>query len=161
MIYSETEMMIPKTIPFTKAKYEEMQRRYDFLQKELVLVMARLKVAREMGDLSENGAYKYAKFEIGDIRRQSSKLKHLLIHGYVETNTKHLGKIGFGSVVTVKSKKGEYTFTLVSQYESDPQNNKLSEESPLGKAVYGKQGGENVVVTSPSGETEYSIEKVE
>ena len=152
--------MTPKTIPFTKAKYDEMQRRYDFLQKELVLVMARLKVAREMGDLSENGAYKYAKFEISDIRRQSSKLKHLLIHGYVETNTKHSGKIGFGSVVTVRSKKGDYTFTLVSQYESYPQANLLSEESPLGKAVYGKLSGETVRVMSPSGEAEYVIEKV-
>ena len=153
--------MIPKTIPFTKAKYEEMQRRYDYLQGELIEVMARLKVAREMGDLSENGAYKYAKFEIGDIRRQSSKLKHLLIHGYVETNTKHSGKIGFGSEVTVKSKKGAYTFTLVSQYESDPQSNKLSEESPLGKAVFGKSSGNKITVTSPSGEMMYLIENVE
>ena len=153
--------MILKTIPFTKAKYDELQEQYNKLQKELVAVMARLKEAREMGDLSENGAYKYAKFELGDIRRQSSKIKHLLVHGYVETNLNQSGIIGFGNVVTVKSNKGLYQFTLVSQYESDPLANKLSEESPLGKAVFGKTAGDTVSVTSPSGVLEYVIQAVE
>lgn len=153
--------MILKTIPFTKAKYDELQEQYNKLQKELVAVMARLKEAREMGDLSENGAYKYAKFELGNIRRQSSKIKHLLVHGYVETNLNQSGIIGFGNVVTVKSNKGLYQFTLVSQYESDPLASKLSEESPLGKAVFGKTAGDTVSVTSPSGVLEYVIQAVE
>lgn len=153
--------MIKKTIPFTSEKYLEMQQRCDFLQKELAEVMVRLKVAREMGDLSENGAYKYAKFEISDIRRQLSSLKHLLAQGYVAIKTIHDGKVGFGSCVTIKSQEKELTFTLVSQYESDPQNNKLSDSSPLGQAVYGKFAGESVTVISPAGHNNYTIIKVE
>lgn len=155
--YNVHSLMIKKTIPFTSEKYLEMQQRYDFLQKELVEVMARLKVAREMGDLSENGAYKYAKFEISDIRRQLSNLKHLLNHGYVATKTNHGGKIGFGSKITLRSQTGQVSFTLVSQFESDPQLQKLSKDSPLGQAVYGKSEGESVTVISPSGKIEYTI----
>lgn len=134
-----------------------MQQRYDFLQKELVAVMARLKVAREMGDLSENGAYKYAKFEISDIRRQLSNLKHLLALGYVATKKSHDGKVGFGSEVTLQSQKGRMSFTLVSQFESDPQAQKISDSSPLGQAVLGKSTGESVTVISPAGVLCYTI----
>ncbi len=159
--YNVYGLMTKKTIPFTSEKYLEMQQRCDFLQKELVEVMARLKVAREMGDLSENGAYKYAKFEISDIRRQLGSLKHLLTHGYVATKSNHNGQVGFGSKVTLQSQKGQMTFTLVSQFESDPQNNKLSDASPLGRAVLGRSAGDSVTVVSPSGELSYTIVKVE
>lgn len=150
-----------KTIPFTQAKFDEMQARYDFLQKELILVMARLKEAREMGDLSENGAYKYAKFEIGNIKRESGQLRRLLASGFVAKQEKSTGIIKFGSFVTVRSATSSRTFMLVSQFESDPTADKLSAESPLGKAVLGQRVGATVSVVAPSGSVSYVIERVE
>ncbi|MCA9340699.1 MAG: GreA/GreB family elongation factor [Candidatus Saccharibacteria bacterium] len=153
-------MKTQRTIPFTQGKFDQMQKRYDFLQTELVAVMARLKAAGEMGDRSENGAYKYAKFELGNIRRESNKLRRLLDQGFVVTSMGGTQTIGFGSQVTVRSGTSTRTFTLVSQFESDPQANLLSAESPLGRAVVGQRQGTTVQVTAPSGTKEYLIEQV-
>ena len=76
---------IPKipTIPFTLEAYQQLQADFDRLSQDRKDVMVRLQTAREMGDLSENGAYIYAKFELGSINRQLAQLRHLLKNGKV------------------------------------------------------------------------------
>lgn len=151
---------ITPTIPFTAEAYAKNQVEYDRLIKLRIEVMERLKVAREMGDLSENGAYKYAKFELGDIGRRMRQLKHLLVHGYVaEINTQHV-VAEFGNTVVLKEGTKEFTFFLVSEHESDLTENKLSIDSPIGKAVIGKQAGEEAVVETPRGRVVYTIIRI-
>lgn len=143
-------------IPFTKQAYQELQAKFKKLTQERVEVMERLKVAREMGDLSENGAYKYAKFELGDIGRQLRKLRNLLENGEIvaqQTGT----SIGFGSTVTLKYKNKEITYVMVSEHESDPLGNKLSLESPIGLALAGKKKGDKITVEVPSGTVDYEV----
>ena len=112
-------MKQPDPVPFTQAGYDQLSvRRAELLAKrEIVLVS--LQRAREMGDLSENGAYTSAKFELGNVDRELRRLDFNLKYGkVVEIN--HTDKIGFGSKVTVELMGKEYTYTLVGSEESDP-----------------------------------------
>jgi len=150
----------PQSIPFTKEAYQKMETDLDFHTQNREKIVVRLQTAREMGDLSENGAYKYAKFELGNTDREIRRLTHLLRYGQV-IKSQTTGIIGFGNVVTVKNKDKQITFTLVSKFEADPAEQKLSSESPLGQAVQGKKQGDQISVPTPSGETKYTISKVE
>lgn len=150
-----------KTIPFTSEKYKEMQQKVVKLEAEKEAVMQRLITAREMGDLSENGAYKYAKFELGNIKRQLRRLQGLLDKGFCvpkQVNTK--GIIDFASIVTIQLLDGssqEKTITIVSKHESDPSNGKIAYTSPLGKALMRKTAGDTAVVDTPKGKKEFKV----
>ncbi len=157
---------IQKTIPFTTAKYKEMQQKVVELTELREEVMKRLVTAREMGDLSENGAYQYAKFELGDIGRQLRRFKSLLAKGFqAPKNIGLKGVIDFGSTVTIekvipsntKGVKKQLTFMIVSEHESDPSKGTLAYSSPMGKVLLRKKVGDSVTVTTPVGETEYLI----
>ncbi len=143
-------------IPFTRQAYKQLQQDRFRLKAERVEVMKRLKTAREMGDLSENGAYKYAKFELGSIGRQLRKINHLLNEGVV-VESQQSSTVQFGSRVTLKGPKGAHDYLIVSEHESNPKERKLAMTSPIGAAIMDKSVGEEVVVTTPRGEVLYEI----
>lgn len=166
---------ILKTIPFTPKKYKEMQIKVAELEGLREEVMERLIIARGMGDLSENGAYKYAKFELGNIGRQLKRFKRLLKDGFpAPKNTGPKGLIDFGSEVTIekcgvgtslkssnkKTTPKQKTFMIVSEHESDPSKEKLSYSSPMGKAVMRKKVGDKVNVKTPGGVTKWIVAEV-
>ncbi len=153
-------MKLPPRIPFTKQAYEKLQSELERLTKYREEVVVRLTTAREMGDLSENGAYRYAKMELGDVSRQMRQLKYQLRFGYVPTIQSN-GVIGFGNTITIKNEDKVMTFMVVSKHESDPKQNKLSTESPIGAAVLGKKIGDRVLVNTPKGDITFDITKVE
>lgn len=148
-------------IPFTKEAYEKLQKEQERLTRLREEVIVRLQAARELGDLSENGAYKYAKFELGNIGRQLRNIHYQLSHGEIVDNKNTSGLVDFGSRVTIKNDRHTLVFILVSEYESDPKQGKLSFTSPIGRAVSGKKTGDQVEVVSPAGHTRYMIVKVE
>ncbi|MCA9368829.1 MAG: GreA/GreB family elongation factor [Pseudomonadales bacterium] len=154
-----------KTIPFTPEKYAAMQQKVAELQKLREEVMERLIIAREMGDLSENGAYKYAKFELGTIGRQLKQLNHLLEVGFPQERLETAAEVvDFGSVVTIKKNDGsgiQKTFTVVSKHESNPVEGLLAYTSPMGKAVLKKKTGAVVSIQTPRGISEYTIISIE
>lgn len=147
-------------IPFTQEAYQKLEAEFARLTALRKEVMGRLQVAREMGDLSENGAYKYAKFELGSINRQLSQTRHLLKYGVVTSKTS-VDSVGFGNTVTVSVRGKEITYLMVSMHESHLADKKLSIESPIGSALVGKKVGEKVLVKVPNGEVEYTIMKIE
>ena len=149
----------PDKIPFTKDAYEKIQAEYKELEIEDAAILIRLQKAREMGDLSENGAYKYAKFELGNVRRKLRTLRHQIRYGEI-VEKKAGGAIDFGNTITLKNSKAQITFTLVSKHESDPGQKKLSTDSPFGKAVIGKNPGDKITVSAPAGKIEYQVLKV-
>lgn len=134
------------------------------LKKLRAEVMERLIAAREMGDLSENGAYKYAKFELGNIGRQLKKYEGLLAAGFPqERSASSKVSIDFGSIVTVQrvdDPENIQTFTIVSKYESKPTEGFIAFSSPMGKATFKKKQGDTVVVITPRGEVSYLITQV-
>ncbi len=151
---------IEPEIPFTAAAYHQLQLDVDRLTAERKEVMIRLQTAREMGDLSENGAYIYAKFELGSISRQLAQLNHLLKNGVVVEKS-NLDIVDFGCTVTLEQ-RGKFTsYTLVSIHESNLEQHKLSTESPIGKALLGKKVGDQVVISVPNGEITYTVTKIE
>ena len=150
-----------KKIPFTPEKYREMQKKVADLEALREVVMERLVTAREMGDLSENGAYKYAKFELGDIGRQLKRFKRLLADGFpAPKHTGPKGNADFGSQVTIEKcddSKKQISFTIVSKHESDPTQGKLAYTSPMGKAVMRRNVGDTVSVITPGGVVEFTL----
>jgi transcription elongation factor GreA len=152
---------LPPRIPFTHEAYEKLQQDFDRLTEERKEIMIRLKTAREMGDLSENGAYIYAKFELGSVGRQLRELRHLLDNGDVIQKKAGSSTVQFGCSVTVRKEHEEITYQMVSMHESNLLAKKLSIESPLGKALLDKKVGDTVSVETPRGNTTYTILKIE
>lgn len=150
-----------RTIPLTQEAYDKNVAEIKRLLIEKKALQGRVNVAREMGDLSENGAYKYAKIELGNVSKQLRDL-HLLIDSAIitvpqtSTNT-----VGFGSRVTISDGKTTQTYTLVTMYESDLAAHKLSQESPIGSALMNKKKGDIVKITTPSGTITYTIVTIE
>ncbi len=147
-------------IRFTKQTFLEMKARRRELYRLQEEVLVRLKMAREMGDLSENGAYKYAKFELGNTRRELGKLNRLIANGVIEESKEHYDQVEFGCTFTIQQADKQLTFMLVSKHESNPSECKISDDSPIGAAALGKKVGEKFVVKSPKGEVEYEVVEI-
>jgi len=147
-------------IPFTKAGYEQLKVRQAELQVKREEVLIALQRAREMGDLSENGAYTAARLELGNVDRELRRLEFNIKYGQV-TTVEGYEQIGFGNVITVEIAGREYTYTLVGTQESDPKKAMISIESPIGTALLGKRVGEKATVTMPDRTIEYLVKKIE
>ena len=146
-------------IPFTRAGYEQLKVRQAELQVKREEVLIALQRAREMGDLSENGAYTAARFELGNTDRELRRLEFNIKYGQV-TTVDGYKQIGFGNVITVEIAGHEYTYTLVGTQESDPKKAMISLESPIGQALLGKRVGERATVTMPDRTIEYLVKKI-
>lgn len=153
-------MKQPDPIPFTKAGYENLAIRQAELMAKREIVLVSLQRAREMGDLSENGAYTSAKFELGNVDRELRRLEYHIKYGQVVSSTS-FDKIGFGNIVTVEINGKEYTYTLVGTQESDPKKAMISLESPIGMALVGKRIGDKAIVVMPDRQIEYLVKKIE
>ncbi len=153
-------MKQPDPVPFTKAGYEQLKVRQAELLAKREIVLVSLQRAREMGDLSENGAYTSAKFELGNVDRELRRIEYNLKYGKIVEIT-HTDKVGFGSRVTVELNGKEYVYTLVGSQESDPKKAMLSLESPIGLALISKRVGEIAVVVMPDRQIEYKVKKIE
>ena len=147
-------------IPFTKVGYEQLKVRQSELQVKREEVLIALQRAREMGDLSENGAYTAARLELGNVDRELRRLEFNIKYGQV-TTVEGYEQIGFGNVITVEIAGREYTYTLVGTQESDPKKAMISIESPIGTALLGKRVGEKATVTMPDRTIEYLVKKIE
>ena len=149
--------IIKPTIPFTAEAYAKNQAEFDRLTELRKEVIERLRVAREMGDLSENGAYTAAKFELGTIGRQLRYLKHVLVNGFIAETHTTTKVADFGKKITLNDGVSDLTFLLVSEHESNMAEKKLSLQSPIGQAVTGKKIGDAVAVITPRGTVSYTV----
>lgn len=146
-------------IPLSPEKYANLQSEVVRLSMERDAASERVKIAREMGDLSENGAYHYGKQELASYSRQLRQVQFLLKYGVVTTSSGS-GLVEFGSTVTVSDGKKERVYSVVSQYESDPYTGKISVESPIGLALMDKKVGDVVEVSVPAGRITFTILKI-
>lgn len=149
-------MRIPTPIQFTKEGYQKVKDDLSYLNLKRPHAVTSLRLAREMGDLSENGAYKAARFELSGIDREIRRCTYLLRFGEIAERSS-LNEIGFGHEVTLDDGHKKITFLLVDKYEASPKEHKLSIASPIGKAIVGKWVGDTVTVSAPKGYTNYTI----
>jgi len=149
----------PRPILLTQEKYSQSQIEHKKLTQERGEILLRLQTAREMGDLSENGAYTAARSELRDTDRKLRHLDRLLRWGKVVKN-KPDGTVNFDSQVTLEKDQKQFSYHLVSGFESDPLKGKLSIYSPLGKNIIGKKQGDKITVKTLNGPMDYTIESV-
>ena len=122
-------------------------------------VAQKIKEAREQGDLSENAEYDAAKDEQRDIEARIEEIEKILKNAEVADDEFGAGVINLGSTVTVYDCEfdEELVFKLVGSTEAKSLENKISNEAPLGKALIGKVGGDEVEVETPSGIMKYKV----
>ena len=120
-------------------------------------VAGKIKEAREQGDLSENAEYDAAKDEQRDIEAQIVELENILVEDDVDLDT-----INIGCTVDVYDKEfeEEIVFQLVGSTEANSLEGKISNESPVGKALIGKKVGDVVAVETQAGVIEYEVLKI-
>lgn len=123
-------------------------------------VAARIKEAIGFGDISENSEYEDAKNEQAFVEGRIIYINELLSRAkIVEGNCGKTNKVMLCSVVTLLDLKHDEQedYMIVGSVEADPASNKISNESPVGKAILGKKIGQTVIVSVPQGELEYKI----
>lgn len=145
-----------KTIRLTQAGFDEKEAELAELQKIRVAAVIDLQRAREMGDLSENAAYRAARSKLS---RTDSRIRFLnkIMRDVVVVEKRTDGRIGVGSTVVIEMDGEKKEIVIVDGYESDFMRGKISAFSPIGRALLGKKEGERIEVMTPSGTVEYTI----
>ena len=145
----------------TKKGYDERVARLEELKvvrrKE---VAQKLKEAREQGDLSENAEYDAAKDEQRDIEARIEELEKILKNAEVVVEEEaDLDKVSIGCSVKILDCEfdEELEYKIVGSTEANSLKGKISNESPVGKALLGKQVGDTVTVETPAGEFSYKV----
>ncbi|HZN87847.1 MAG TPA: transcription elongation factor GreA [Thermoleophilaceae bacterium] len=134
---------------------EELKTKIEYLSGERRREVAqRIKEAREFGDISENSEYDDAKNEQAMLEKQIADLEEKLsVARIIDEKSVDTDVVNVGTLVHVKDQKTEKStkFRLVGSAEADPSENKLSNESPVGRALIGHKRGETVTVPVPRG----------
>ena len=126
-------------------------------------IIAEIRAAREHGDLSENAEYHAAKEAQGQIAARIQLLEDRLARAeVVELSGEPPDRIRFGVtvVLTDLDSGDEVTYTLVSEYEADISRGLLSVQSPVGRALIGKEVDDEVTIRVPSGTKEFEIREI-
>jgi len=112
--------------------------------------------ARDFGDLSENAEYDVAREEQGLIETRISEIEDIILNAEI---IKHVNKskIALGSRVELKSGKKNVIYTIVGPVEANPLEGRISNESPIGSALFGKKVDDMVIVETAKGKAEYKI----
>jgi transcription elongation factor GreA len=145
----------------TKEGYKKIRGELERLQtKERPVVIKAISTAREFGDLSENAEYHAAKERQAFLESKIAELSDKLLRSEIIDERKMpKDKAYLGATVTLKDLKSgqEIVYTLVSTDESDYEQNKISTQSPIGRALLGKGIGEQVEAKVPVGTLHYEI----
>ena len=140
---------------------EELAQRKSVIREE---ILERIKEARAQGDLSENSEYDQAKEDQGKNESRIVELEQMIKTAVIidTSASSKEGKVSLGCTVVLKDMETdeEETYTLVGTTEADPFDNKISNESPIGKAILGHRAGEIVNVVTPTGSYDVKIVKI-
>ncbi len=151
--------MDSKEIYLTEEGLNEIKKELDFLKLEKrPEVIAALKDARAQGDLSENAEYDAARNEQALVESKIAELEHMVENAVIIKDVK-TDKVSIGTNVKVEyvDDKETEVYSIVGSKEADPFTNKISNESPIAKAIMGKKVGDVVSVISPNGQYDVKI----
>ena len=155
--------MAAKRVVLTQKGLEELKKKLEFLETERRNeVIEKIKVARSYGDLSENSEYDEAKNEQAKVEAEIADLTVMLQNAEIidesklDSDTVSLGSVVRVEIVTARGSK-EKEYQILGSNESDPRAGKISEDSPVGKALLGCKLGDEVEVATPAGVSTYRI----
>lgn len=119
----------------------------------------KIQTARSFGDLSENSEYDEAMSDQAKLEARISEVEYIIKHAkIIDVDSLGTENVHIGSTVTVQDKKkNTFTYTIVGFSQADPINGKISDESPVGKALIGHKKGDKVTVEVPSGQLQFKI----
>ncbi|CCY45160.1 transcription elongation factor GreA [Clostridium sp. CAG:1193] len=150
-----------KEVYLTSAGLDEIKSELDTLKKvKRPEIIKAIKEARALGDLSENADYHAAREEQAIIEGRIQELEYMVDNAVIITEGAS-DRVKMGVNVTIKYEDDDDTeeYKIVGSMEADPFDNKISNESPIAKAIMGKKKGDVVTVESPNGK--YNIEIIE
>ena len=156
------------------SRFKMSQERLDALKDELYYletvrekeVAEQIKEARSFGDLSENSEYDEAKTEQGKLYSRIAEIKVLIDNAEIVDNIDHdapKDTVTLGSIVKVRDIEDDYeeTYEIVGSQEATPREGRISDDSPVGRALRGHRAGEQVTVEAPAGNLKFEIVSVE
>ena len=150
-------------VPMLAEGYEKLTADLKALRAERPINVAAIEEARAHGDLSENAEYHAAKERQGQIEAHISDIEGKITRAQIIDPTTLSGdRIVFGATVTLLDDNDKpIKYQIVGQTEADANKGRISYNSPLGKALIGKNKGDEIEVTVPSGDKFYLVEKTE
>jgi transcription elongation factor GreA len=159
----EGNPMTEKPVLLTQEGLRQLEEELDYLKRTKRREVAeRIKEALAFGDISENSEYDDAKNEQAFVEGRIAELEARLRNAEIIDTEIVTESVTLGSTVKLKDIETDdlFEFTLVGSTEADPAKSKISNESPVGKAIIGRRKGEVVHVAAPAGNIAYRIEAV-
>ena len=149
---------------YTKQGYQDLVDELKYLKlTRREEIKEQIAVARGFGDLSENAEYDEARNEQAKVEARIQELEALIENAEIidETNM-DVRSISLGSVVKLYDEdfEEEITYSIVGSNQADPLEKKISDQSPIGRALMGKKAGDTVTVTAPAGELHFKVLEV-
>jgi transcription elongation factor GreA len=145
-----------KTYQITQAGRKELEAELQELKARRGEIAEKIAEARDYGDLSENAEYDSAREEQGLVETRIAEIEDILMNAE-EIKSRKSTKVQIGSTVELKSGGKKFSYTLVGPVEADPLSGKISNESPIGVALLGKMVGDKATISTPKGDTTYTV----
>ena len=153
-----------KQVKLTEDGLKQLEEQLEYLKtKKRKEVSEKIKVALGFGDLSENSEYDEAKNEQAQVEARIVSVENMLKNAIViDESERDTSKVELGATVTIHDIEfdEDITYKIVGSTEADPDEGRLSDESPLGKSLMGKAEGEMIDVDAPAGVIQYKILKI-
>lgn len=155
--------MAEQRFPMTAEGKKKLEQQLDDLKmKKRPEIIERIKVARGFGDLSENSEYTSAKDEQSSVESKISEIENQLQYAdVVDLDKVDQNEVSVGKTVTFQEDDDDpESYQIVGEAESDPDDGKISNVSPIGKSLIGKKVGDSVNIKTPGGSFTVKITKV-
>jgi len=148
-----------KLYKITAEGKKELELELEGLKSRRGAVADKIAEARDFGDLSENAEYDVAREEQGLIETRIAEIEDILQNAEI-IKTGNKSKVSLGSKVELKTGKKHVIYTIVGPVEADPLEGRISDESPIGLALFGKKVGDEATISTPKGNVTYEIVSV-
>ena len=149
---------------YTKQGYQELVDELKYLKlTRREEIKEQIATARGFGDLSENAEYDEARNEQAKVEARIQELEALIENAeIIDESNMDVRAISLGSVVKLYDEdfEEEITYSIVGSNQADPLEQKISDQSPIGRALMGKKAGDKVTVTAPAGELHFKVLEV-
>jgi transcription elongation factor GreA len=149
-----------KLFRLTQSGVDELKAEMETLISKRAALADAIKTARELGDLAENAEYQSARADQERSEGRIAEIENILQNVEVIKKPSGDNKVQLGSTVKLDNNGKAKQFQVVGTVEADPSNGKISDESPIGKALLGKKLGEDVEIRTPADVTTYKVVEI-